>query len=139
MFPEWITDILKAQGLSGAVILGLATGLVYAVRLYIKSNDSRLTDRDTAMKSMADGAAASKEMARVIDERNKATDALADAVDSQSNAMQRLTDKIEYQSSIFQEKLKDNAQAVGSLAESNRVLTGVVTEVRNNQLRRRGS
>jgi hypothetical protein len=50
---------------------------------------------------------------------------------TQANSNDRFGDKVESQAEMFKEKFGDFKHVVESFGESNRVLTGLVAEVRN--------
>jgi hypothetical protein len=134
----WIVDILKGYGLAGVVIFCLI-GVVIAQSRTIKGRDAELkrlheqraVEREKLVALLAGANEAQRITAEVTSKRNEIMQDLASAVMTQANANDRFADKVANQADMFREKFGDFRQVVDSFGESNRVLTGLVAEVRN--------
>jgi hypothetical protein len=128
---EWAVDILKSYGLAGVVIAGLA----YAVRWLIKSanevNNSRLGERDVLIKTIEANTTAIKENAKVTEARNAVTQDLAAAIVKQAGAFEVFIQKTEFYQESLKEKVQDQKLTIDALAESNRVNTGILRDIRD--------
>jgi hypothetical protein len=128
---EWVVDILKSYGLAGVVIAGLA----YAVRWLIKSsnevNNSRLGERDILIKALEANTTAIKENAKVTEARNIVTQDLAAAITKQAGAFEVFIQKTEFYQEALKEKVQDQKLTIEAIAESNRVNTGILRDVRD--------
>jgi hypothetical protein len=58
-------------------------------------------------------------------------DKFSAAIMVQANSQERLNDRVAGQAEMFREKLGDFKHVVDSFGESNRVMSGLVSEVRN--------
>lgn len=134
----WIVDILKGYGLAGAVIAGLV-GVVIAQNRTIKGRDSELkalheqraVEREKLVALLAGANDAQRITSEVTAKRNEIMEDIAGAMMTQANASDRFGDKVAGQAEMFKEKFGDFKHVVDSFGESNRVLTGLVAEVRN--------
>lgn len=139
MLPEWITKILQDMGLAGAVIFVLVmtvAGLVAYVRSMQTRADKvygyRLTERDTLNKALTDASQVLKEMLEATRDRNELTEEQAELISKQVYAFELLKASVIGQYENIREHQVAASQAVTSMAEAIRTLTGMVTESRNN-------
>lgn len=137
MFPEWIVRILESKGLEGAIIFVLLMtigGLVAYVRSMQKRADKiygyRLAERDTLNKAMTDSAGVLADLLRAQEDRNDLTEEQADLIAKMSVAFELLKVTILAQYDNIREHNHAAAQAVTSMADAIRALTGIVQENR---------
>lgn len=134
----WVIDILKGYGLAGIVIALLVAVVVSQART-IKAKDAdinalhtqRAAEREKLMELFADATNAQRITAEVTSKRNEIMEDLAGAMTSQANSNDRMGDKVVNQAEMFKERLSDFKHVIDSFGESNRVMTGLVAEVRN--------
>lgn len=134
----WAVDILKGYGLAGVVIVLLIAVVVWQARA-ISTKDSeiqmlhsqRAAEREKLMELFADATNAQRITAEVTSKRNAIMEELADATMAQANSNERMGDKVVNQAEMFKERLSDFKHVIDSFGESNRVMTGLVAEVRN--------
>lgn len=134
----WIIDILKGYGLAGAVIACLVA-VVIAQNRTIKGRDDELkalheqraVEREKLVALLAGANEAQRITSEVTAKRNEIMEGIAGAMLTQANANDRFGDKVAGQTEMFKERLGDFRHVVDSFGESNRVLTGLVAEVRN--------
>jgi hypothetical protein len=134
----WIIDILKSYGLAGVVIFGLV-GVVIRQSGTIKGKDADLTalhaqraaEREKLAELLAGVQEAQRITAEVTAKRNEIMEDWAMAMVTQANANDRLGDKVANQAEMFKQKLGDFKHVVDSFGESNRVVTGILSEIRN--------
>jgi hypothetical protein len=134
----WIVEILKGYGLAGVVIVGLVT-VVIAQSRTIKGRDAELkalheqraVEREKLVALLAGANDAQRITSEVTAKRNEIMEDIAGAMMTQANANDRFGDKVASQAEMLKEKFGDFKHVVDSFGESNRVLTGLVAEVRN--------
>lgn len=134
----WIIDILKGYGLAGVVIACLVA-VVIAQNRTIKGRDDELkalheqraVEREKLVALLAGANEAQRITSEVTAKRNEIMEGIAGAMLTQANANDRFGDKVAGQTDMFKERLGDFKHVVDSFGESNRVLTGLVAEVRN--------
>lgn len=134
----WIVDILKGYGLAGAVIACLVA-VVIAQNRTIRGRDTELkrlheqraVEREKLVALLAGANDAQRITSEVTAKRNEIMEDIAGALMTQANANDRFGDKVASQTDMFKERLGDFKHVVDSFGESNRVLTGLVAEVRN--------
>jgi hypothetical protein len=135
---SWIIEILKGYGLAGAVIAGLVA-VVIAQNRTIKGRDlelkglheQRAVEREKLVALLSGANEAQRLTSEVTAKRNEIMEDIAGAMLTQANANDRFGDKVASQADMFKERLGDFKHVVDSFGESNRVLTGLVAEVRN--------
>lgn len=134
----WIVEILKGYGLAGAVIACLV-GAVIAQSRTIRGRDDELKalheQRAAEREKLATLMAGANEVQRITSEvtarRNQIMEEIAGAMLTQANSNDRFGDKVAAQAEMFKEKFGDFKHVVDSFGESNRVMTGLVSEIRN--------
>lgn len=134
----WAIDILKGYGLAGVVIALLVAVVVWQARAISAKdaelkllNSQRAAEREKLMELFADATNAQRITAEVTSKRNEIMEDLAGAMTSQANSNDRMGDKVVNQAEMFKERLSDFKHVIDSFGESNRVMTGLVAEVRN--------
>lgn len=134
----WAIDILKGYGLAG-IVIALLVGVVMWQARAIAAKDAdlkalhgqRASEREKLMELLADAQNAQRITAEVTSKRNEIMEDLADAMTTQANSSDRMGDKVVNQTEMFKERLGDFKHVIDSFGESNRVMTGLVSEVRN--------
>lgn len=137
MVPEWIVRLLQEMGVPGGIIFVLLTALVAAI-VYIKSMQAkadkvygyRLQERDTLNKALGDTAKVLADMLKVTEERNDLTEEQARLIEKQAQAFELLKVTVAAQYDNIRDHGTGTAQAVSSMADAIRVLTGMVVENR---------
>lgn len=146
---DWVVDILKTYGLAGVVIFALAITVGVLWQRLAKRDEeiSALRDRHAEeMKAIHAQRADEREklgallegvsaMQRVTNEvankRNEIMDDLAVAMTAQASAIDRQSERQTVLFEHVKEKLGDFKHVVDSFGESNRVISGLLAEVRN--------
>lgn len=136
--PEWVVDILKAYGLAGVVIFALA-GTVVALwrRLAVKDAEiaklhaERAEEREKLVILIEGGNQAAALTATATEKRNDVITELGDAITSQATAIEKHHHGVQLQTEMLKEKFNDFRHVVDSFGESNRVISGLISEVRN--------
>lgn len=138
MIPDWVTEILKGMGPSGAAIsvlltfiIALATAVGVQWRHSNKVYGYRLAERDTLNKALTDSTGAINSMTRATDERNKVTEELAAAINHQAAAAARMSDRQQMQHEVMKDEIQRQGMVIGAQAEATRVNTGILTDIRN--------
>jgi hypothetical protein len=134
----WVIEILKGYGLAGVVIAGLVAALVFQTKAVgrrdlelRKLHEQRAIEREKLVELLAAANNTQRITAEVTASRNEIMDDLARAMMTQAHSNDRLGDKVAGQTEMFKERLGDFKHVVDSFGESNRVLTGLVAEIRN--------
>jgi methyl-accepting chemotaxis protein len=135
---DWVVDILKTYGLAGVVIFVLA-GVVMMLWKRIgekdadlaKLNAERATERETLVKLIEGGNASANATANATETRNEIMDDLAKAITSQANAVERYNDSVKNQADMLKDKFIEFKHVVDAFGESNRVSTGLLSDLRN--------
>jgi hypothetical protein len=138
MFPEWVTEAFKNNGLAGAFIFVLIIGIVQLVKMLRERDatistlhEQRATERETMVRLFEGANAATRQTAEATEKRNAIMEDLADSQNTLANSIDRHNDRVAGQAEMFKEKLSDMSKVVGSQSDAMRVLTGMVTDVRN--------
>lgn len=134
----WVIDILKAYGLAGVAmfVLGFVCVMLWRrlgekdVEL-AKLNAERAEEREQFVKLIEVGNGAALLRASAAEKQNVVLGDLGGAVTAQANAIERYHDRVEGQAEMLKEKFADFRHVVDSFGESNRVVSGLVAEVRN--------
>ena len=134
----WAIDTLKGYGLAGIVIAALVMVVIWQARgraaqdLELqKLHGQRAAERERLIELLADAQNAQRITAEVTSKRNEIMEELADAMTTQANANDRMGDRVSGQTEMFKERLGDFRHVIDAFGESNRVMTGLVSEVRN--------
>jgi hypothetical protein len=134
----WVNEILKANGLAGVFIFVLVSANI-AQWLAGKAKDralkvlyeQRAVERETLVTLLERATTAQVTTAEVTAKRNEVMNALSVAISVQANSNDRLGDKVSGQAEMFKDKLGDLRHVIGATGETNRVLNGIVTDMRN--------
>jgi hypothetical protein len=134
----WVVEILKGYGLAGVVIAGLVA-VVVAQNRTIKGRDveikalheQRAVEREKLVALLSGANEAQRITSEVTAKRNEIMEGIAGALLTQANANDRFGDKVENQAEMLKERFDDFKHVVDSFGESNRVISGLVAEVRN--------
>lgn len=129
--PAWVVGVLQANGLAGVVIFALAVAIVVIYRQGVAVNTSRLGERDVLLSALAANTSAINDNARVTEERNDATEKLADVIGRQGDVFDLFTANAKYQQELIKDQTAAQTKTIEALAESNRVNTGILRDVRD--------
>lgn len=129
--PDWFVTILQGYGLAGVVIAALGYAVYQQHKNATDVNNSRLSERDVLIKALESNTTAIKENAKVTEERNEVTQALAESIAKQAGVFEMFVQKMEMHQENLREKLADQKLIIDALAESNRVNTGILRDVRD--------
>lgn len=134
----WVAEILKSYGLAGLVILALAGTCVVLWRQLVakdaeigRLNAERAEEREQFVKLIETGNGAALLRASAAERQNVVLGSLGTAITTQSGEIERYHDRVENQAEMLKEKFADFRHVVDSFGESNRVVSGLVAEVRN--------
>ena len=131
MFPEWVVTILQQYGLAGVVIAALAYAVYQQNKNANEVNNSRLAERDVLIKALESNTTAIKENAKVTEQRNVVTEALAEALSKQAGVFDVFIQKTEFHQTTIKDTMQTQSKVIDALAESNRVNTGILRDVRD--------
>lgn len=134
----WVAETLKANGLAGVMIF-LLVGAVIALWQMNKSKDRQLKElhaqraieRETLVRLLEGANTAATVTANATEQRNEIMDDLGKALTSQANAVERYDDRVKGQAEMLKEKFSDFRHVVDSFGESNRVISGILSDIRN--------
>lgn len=134
----WVVETLKQNGLAGAFIMVLL-GAVTALWQMNKAKDKQLKElhaerareREQLVR-LAEGANTTGMVtANATERRNDIMSELGKALSAQANAVERYEDRVQSQQKMLEEKLSDFRHVVDAFGESNRVSSGLLSEIRN--------
>jgi hypothetical protein len=134
----WVNEILKSYGLAGAFIFVLLAAVSVQWRT-IASKDKQLrelhaqraTERETLVRLLESANTAATVTANATEKRNEIMDDLGRALTSQANAVERYDDRVKGQAEMLKEKFSDFRHVVDAFGESNRVISGLISDIRN--------
>lgn len=134
----WVVEILKTYGLAGVVIIALAAvcGILWR-RIVAKDtelaklNTERADERAEFVKLIEIGNSAALLRANAAERQNVVLGGLGTAITEQSGEIERYHDRVESQAEMLKEKFADFRHVVDSFGESNRVVSGLIAEVRS--------
>lgn len=129
--PDWVIVILQGYGLAGIVIAALSTAVYVQYKNAFEVNNNRLSERDVLIKALESNTTAIRENAKATENRNSITQDLASAITKQAAAFDLFLQKAEFQQESLKENIRDQKAVIEALAESNRINTGILTDVRN--------
>ncbi len=136
--PDWAIAILKTNGLAGVFIFVLLLSITAMAKMLLAKDkqlkvlhEQRAQERESLVKLMERGIEAQRMMAEATEKRSEMMDKFSAAIMVQANSQERLNDRVAGQAEMFKEKLGDFKHVVDSFGESNRVMSGLVAEVRN--------
>lgn len=134
----WVVDILKTYGLAGVVIFALAGVCILLWRRIgekdvelAKLNTERAEERETLVKLIEVGNGAALLRASAAEKQNVVLGDLGGAITSQANAIERHHDRVDGQAEMLKEKFADFRHVIDSFGESNRVISGLISDVRS--------
>ena len=133
----WVVETLKANGLAGVMIFLLVAAVV-ALWQMNKAKDKQLrelhaqraTERETLVRLLEGANTAATVTANATEKRNEIMDDLGKALTSQANAVERYDDRVKGQAEMLKEKFADFRHVVDAFGESNRVISGLISDVR---------
>lgn len=129
--PDWTIVILQSYGLAGVVIAALSAAVYLQYKNAFEVNNNRLSERDVLIKALESNTTAIRENAKATDNRNAITQELSDAIAKQATAFDLFLQKAQFQQDGLKENIKDQKAVIEALAESNRINSGILTDVRN--------
>lgn len=135
---DWVTEILKTNGLAGAFIAVLLTTVGILWRRLISKDRKieelhaeRAREREQLVRLAESANTTGVVTANATERRNEIIAELGRALSSQANAVERYEDRVTSQSKMIDENLRDFKHVVDAFGESNRVNSGLLAEVRN--------
>jgi hypothetical protein len=142
---EFVSGVLKELGAAGAAIsvlmttIGVLGGAIVVLDRRNKSsadatNKARMAEREIMIKMLEASNTAINRSSEASEQRNEVTQQLADAIKSQATVFAIVNERVSLYHADNKEKLKDVSDVVGAMADALRVNTGVVTEVRNQNI-----
>jgi flagellar capping protein FliD len=138
----WVVETLKANGLAGVVIF-LLVGAVVALwkmnsvkdRQLNRLHAERAAEREVLVRLVEGANLATMVTANATEKRNEIMDDLGKALTSQANAVERYDDRVKSQAEMLKDKFADFRHVVDSFGESNRVVSGLVADIRNSMIK----
>jgi uncharacterized protein YukE len=134
----WVVETLKANGLAGVVIFLLVGAVVALWQMYKlkdrqlnKLHAERAAEREVLVRLVESANLATMVTANATENRNEIMEDLGRALTNQANAAERYDDRVKGQAEMLKEKFADFKHVVDSFGESNRVISGLVSDIRN--------
>jgi hypothetical protein len=136
--PAWVLTTLGGNGLAGVfifVLLCAALGLWAAYkskdRELKKLHEERALEREAMARLLEQNNNSSAAVAAATDRRNEVMMAMAQALSAMTNALDKYDDRVKMQATMLAEKFSNFHHVVDSFGESNRTITGLISEIRN--------
>jgi hypothetical protein len=125
-------------GMMGTAIVALAGALGVMWKHSSKVYGFRLAERDTLTNALNAATKAQEAQTRAMEEQNRVIADLADAIREQATMFEKLHERLGMQQEHARERerdqrgqLDDQTKAITEMSNSIRVLTGILTDVRN--------
>lgn len=128
---EIVMKVLSAYGLAGVVIAALGLTVMRLWKDNSKVTDARLNDQIVLIKALENNTQATKENAAAIVSRNLVTESLSKAIEHQATMLELFMQKTDMQNGDTKDRLLEYKLVIDSFAESNRVNTGILKDVRD--------
>lgn len=131
MFPDWVVTVMQGYGLAGVAIAALSLAVYQQNKSANLVNNARLSERDVLIKALESNTTAIRENAKVTEQRNVVTEALAEALSKQAGVFDVFLTKTEFYQTAIKDTMSSQSKVMDALAESNRVNTGILRDVRD--------
>jgi hypothetical protein len=128
---DWIIPILQQHGLAGVVIAVLGYRVYRQDKIIVELNESRLKDSVVVVNALNANTNATLENAKATSERNGVTQDLAEAIAKQAGAFDVFLQKADFHQNNAKDILQVQAKALEAFAESNRVNSGYLRDIRD--------
>lgn len=136
--PAWVLQVLGANGLAGVfifVLLSAAVGLWFAYsakdRELRKLYSQRAMEREAMAKLLEQNNSSSAAVAAATEKRNDVMMAMAQALSAMTASLEKYDERVKMQAAMLADKFSSFHHVVNSFGESNRTITGTISEVRN--------
>lgn len=136
--PTWVLTTLGSNGLGGVFIFFLILGLgglwlAYKAkdRELRRLHDQRAHEREAMAKLLEQNHSSAAAVASATEKRNDVMNAMALALSAMTHAVDKYDERVKMQAAMLAEKFSDFHHVVDSFGESNRVISGTLSEVRN--------
>lgn len=136
--PEWLLRTLGANGLAGVFIFALLSAII-GLWIAFKSKDrelkklheQRALEREAMAKLLEQGASSAISIAAATEKRNDVMMVMAQALAGLTSAVDKYEERVGLQADMLADKFADFRHVVDSFGESNRVISGTISEIRN--------
>lgn len=128
---DWFVPILQQYGLAGVVIAALGYRVYRQDKTASEVNEARLKDSVVLVNALNANTQATLENAKATSERNAVTQDLAEAIAKQAGAFDVFLQKADFHQNNAKDTLQVQAKALEAFAESNRVNSGILRDIRD--------